>query len=63
MKAERRMAELYHLDVCENGHVNAARHRGKAAQVRCDHCKRWTWEDGNFCVQCGHGIRATGEVM
>ena len=58
---DRRLVKETRLTVCPNGHVVSRTPTGRERwQFRCPHCQKWTWEDGNFCVQCGAKLRERG---
>ena len=55
---EQREVEVYDLTVCDNGHLVDATPTGEmATQIKCWYCHNWTWQDGNYCVNCGKKMR------
>ena len=50
---ERRTVGVCRLSVCHGGHASVAEEPVRTAtQIKCPN-GHWTWEDGNFCTQCG----------
>lgn len=55
-QGERRLVMRTNVAVCANGHVVSADlpfRMEEAWHLRHKHCGKWTWEDANYCVNCG----------
>ena len=60
MEQTRRQVTRVNLRVCANGHAEPIPGTEQDAwQIRCRVCQDWTWEEGNYCVNCGHRLAAT----
>ena len=43
------------LSICLSGHITNVKPTGDEAwMIRCQHCKKHTWENGNYCINCGN---------
>jgi len=45
------------LSVCEKGDVVSERDTGEDAWMFIHACGEYTWEDQNFCINCGKSLR------
>jgi len=54
MRTERpvRLAWVQHMTVCVEGHAAPFGEPEPRVQIQCPR-GHWTWEDGDYCAECG----------
>lgn len=46
-------------EFCLNGHLVKAEPTGELDAMILHRCGEYTWESGNYCIECGMPLRAT----